>query len=173
MTTAIMRRYPRAALAIVAAVTTACGGGGDDPTPPRTRFELRPASPAEHVGRLDAAPDSGASLDLRAPDGLSAVPYCLLRYTGLRHANGSSYLMGVAFGVVEKRVLVVTLSNRETSWHVAAFNPPAAEAVIEPRERRLTLRSLRSTQGMQVGWEATLSGQAAIPAAAAGSGACD
>lgn len=173
MTSALQRRCRRVALVATAAAMAACGGGDDDEATPRARFELGPASPAAHAGRLEAAPDSGASLEWRPADGISAVPYCLLRFTDLRHANGSSYLMGIAFAAADRRVLVVTLSNRETSWLVAAFNPPQAEAAVDRRERRLTLRALRSTQGMQVGWEATLSGQAAIPAAAAGSSACD
>lgn len=174
MTTPPKRRFRRAALAAVAtAAVTACGGGGPDAPSPGTRFELSPASPAGHVGRLEMEPDSVATLELRPPDGLFATAYCLLRYTGLRHANGSSYGMGVAYDVVDRRVRVVTLSNRETSWLVAAFDPPQATAAIDTRERRLTLRALRSTQGMQVGWEATVSGQAAMPAAAPGSGACD
>jgi hypothetical protein len=154
-----------------AAATTACGG--DDATLPITRIELRETSPNLHVGQMQTVADSSASLELRAPDGFSAVSYCLLRVSGMRHANGSSYQMGIAYGVADSRVLVVTLSNRESSWLVAAFNPPGAQAVVHRSQRRLTLEALRSTQGMQVGWEATLGGEVVIPVAASGSGACD
>jgi hypothetical protein len=172
MTTAVTSLIWRSVLATAAAAIAACGGGGDDSTPPRTQFELRPASPVAHVGRLETAPGAGASVELRPADGISDVPYCLLRATGLRHSNGSSYQVGIGYRAADRRVFVVTLSNLETSWLVAAFNPPESEVVVHRRERRVTLHMLRSTQGMQVGWEATLSGQATIPTPAADSAAC-
>ncbi len=160
-------------VAMLIGTLSACGGDGDeDAAAPVAQFELPSSDPAAHVGRLVTAPESIASLVLQPPDGISAVPYCVLRLIGLRHSNGSTYLMNVAFEAAGKRVVVVTLANGETSWLVSAFNPPLGEASVDPRARRLTLQMLRSTQGMQVGWEATISGQAAIPTAAAGSEAC-
>ena len=160
------RRRRQAALAAAAFIILSACGGGDDTAPPSASFQVSDASPGAHDGALAAPAPAGVTTELRAPDGISDVPYCLVRYPALQHANGRSYLMGVAFASGDARVLVVTLAQRDSGWWVAAFNPPATQAGVDLRARRLSLRQLRSTQGLEVGWQATISGDSGFPSAA-------
>lgn len=168
MPTILVRlRALAAAAALAGASFNLAGCGGGDAVPePAVRFFVSAASPAQHAGELAAAREPDTRTRLQPPDGFSAVPYCLVQFGRLQHlARSGDYVMNLAFTPGDGRVLAVTLAQRDSSWWVAAFNPPATGARVDLGTRRLTLSGLRSTQGLQVGWEATLDGHGTFPSA--------
>jgi hypothetical protein len=167
---AFRSRSRRLGVALLAAGLYACGG--DDMSPPAAAtIQLTQTHPAEHTGRLTLADGASATNEWRGPDVFSPEPYCLLRYTGLRHDDGKTYVLAVAFGAADRRVLALTLTHRDSSWFVAAFNPPAAQATVDLARRTVLLRQARSTQGGQAGWDGTLDGSAGF-GPAPGNAAC-
>lgn len=167
------RPWPRSGWASVlaAAVTALTACGADDEPSAQAAFELQRASPAAHAGSLWAGPESGTGTELRAPDGFSALPYCLVRFADLRHANGGRYTMNLAFAPGSGQVLALTLAAHESSWYVVAFDPSTTAAQVDLGHRHLRLHALRGAQGPEPVWEATLTGHAIFPAAV-GSGSC-
>ena len=148
---------------------SACGGGsGDAPQPPSgpaVTVNLPQAYPAEHTGKLVGQSLGDVSTQYRTPDPFSAAPYCLVRYADLRHSDGKTYAMVVAFRASDLRVLAVTLNNRATSWFVAAVDLSASEAAVDLPTRTFRFYQARSTQGGQVDWQAVIDGSALFPAA--------
>lgn len=161
--------YGAVVLASAAAVLLpACGGGGaHDPAPPgenRSLLQVQPAAPAQHQGLVRASRADAYRNELRAPDGLSASPYCLLRVTLEHEGDGSRYDLSVSFEPQSERVLAVTLLHPQTRWFVATYSASPGAARLDLARRQLTLERLSSTQGMQVGFEATLDGLVRFPA---------
>ncbi len=161
-----MSRIPILALC-AAAVGAGCGGGdhGGGSAP----IAVSGAEPPLHDGALRIEGSAMLANERRLPDPFSAEPYCLVRVSGAAHAAGDRYDLVLAFAVADGRVLALTLTRQRRGdeavpWGVAAFNPPAAEARVDLPRRVLRMNSLRSTQGWQLGWRATLDGALAFPA---------
>ncbi|MDT7837992.1 hypothetical protein [Aquabacterium sp. OR-4] len=158
---------------VLVALLSACGGAeGDDPAEPVARYRLGSASPNTHVGELQVSSLDDVHTELRPPDAFSAQPYCLVRYQARAPLHGDTrYTVNIAFSAADAQVLAVTLGHRASAWSVAAFNVPADQAQIDRARRQVQLQALRSTQGLEMGWHATVSGQGRYPPAA-GTAAC-
>jgi hypothetical protein len=164
----IMPIRSAASLAIVVLALAGCGGSSSPaPSDPvqEPRFTLSEAVPGEHVGSLSVVDATRVSTVWREPDGFSADPYCVVRYSSLLREQGMLYDIVVAYRASDRRVLAVTVNQFPTSWFVAAFNPSASEASVDSVQRIVRLHKVRSTQGGQVGWQATVEGSASFPAA--------
>lgn len=151
------------AVAAAAALSfTGCGGGETDKAP-TYRFKLSATAPGEHDGSLAVGPTSFVTNTKAGPDGFSAVPYCVVRFNGIAHEAGGTYDMVVAFATGNLKVLAIVLNHKATSWSVAAFSPPADEATVDTASHSIAMRRLKSTQGAQIGWQATVDGAADFP----------
>ncbi|MFT3717500.1 hypothetical protein [Pseudorhodoferax sp.] len=158
--------HPGAAAGLAIALSLAACGGGDDPpadASPHVALAIVEAAPVTHAGDLRLAPGAGATIALREPDGLSGEPYCFVRFPSTLHTDGGTYEFTLAFRVRDRRVLAVTLLHLDTRWWVAAFQPDAAQASVDAARGTLHLARLRSTQGIQVGFEAVLDGWVRFP----------
>jgi len=160
----VLRALPLAA----ACALPACGGGNnpaDFAPPPGSLLSVTAALPQAHEGAL-ALDAATASNEHRAADPFSAEPYCLLRFVGARHPNGTRYDLALAFRTADRRVLAFTITRQrgDDPWWVGAFDPPAAEAGVDLPTRTVELRRLRSTQGAMVDMRATFEGTLRFPA---------
>lgn len=159
----VLRGLPLAA----ACALPACGGDSPDAfaPPPGSLLNVTSAVPQAHEGAL-ALDVAGASNEHRAPDPFSAEPYCLLRFMGARHPNGSRYDLALAFRAADRRVLAFTITRQrgDEPWWVGAFDPPAAEAGVDLPARTVQLKRLRSTQGAMEDTRATFDGTLRFPA---------
>lgn len=145
----------------------ACGGGqesGGLPDMSQVDLALTQAVPAEHVGVLTLPSGVTASNTKVGPDALSTEPYCLVWFRRVTRADGKAYELTLAFGASDQRVLAIKVLDRTSGWLVYAFNPERSAAVVDVSRRTIVLHGVRSNQGNQVGFQATMSGSLRFPA---------
>jgi hypothetical protein len=163
-------RKSLSSIALIALLLAGCGGGSSESEPVAV-FSLSATAPADHAGRLSLTDANWVSTELRQADDFLPEAYCLVRYANLRHDDGRTYSIAVAFRVADQRVMTIAVNHAATGWLVAAVQPDASLALIDRARRNLVLRNVPSTQGAQVGWQLTIDGQAGFPPAP-GTSAC-
>lgn len=152
-------------IALIAPLLPASGGVGASESEPAAVFSLSATAPAHHAGKLSLMDASLVSTELRQPDGFLLDAYCLVRFAKLRRDDGQAYSIAVAFRASDQRVMTIAVTHKATGWLVAAVSPDAANAVVDLARRTVVLRGVPSTKGRQEGWQLTIDGQAAFPAA--------
>jgi len=157
-------------IALTAPLLSGCGGGSSEREPVAV-FSLSATSPTDHAGKLSLTDANLVSTELRQADDFLLDAYCLVRYANLRHDDGRTYSIAVAFRATDQRVMTIAVNHAQSGWLVAAVYPDASLALIDRARRTVTLRGVHSTQGAQVGWQLTIDGEAGFPAAP-GTAAC-